>query len=172
MVVMGMIVFMGLFSYLYLFGINPEIWIAAPALGQTLGIAFLLLLALGSAWLSRRILASKARGAFPGQGPWLMATVGAALLCAAVWLDLTGWGDAGLEPTASGQGATVFALLTFQACVAAIAVIMALYLGYRSGKGLLMAPANVTLDVVVRFISYAAIQAFTITLIVRLFPGG
>lgn len=171
-VVMGMIVFMALFSYLYLYGIHPEVWIAPPDLPQTLGIATLLALALAAAWLSRRILAGKPEGEFPGQGPWLTAALGAALLGGAIWWDWNGWSEAGLLPTASGQGATVFALLAFQACTVIIAGIMALYLGYRSGRGLLVAPANVTLDVVVRFIGYAALQGLAITLVVRLFPGG
>lgn len=172
MVVMGMIVFMAIFSYLYLYGIHPEVWIAPPGLAQTAGIVGLLVFALVSAWLSRRILASKPKATFPGQGPWLMATVGAALLALAIWWDWTGWSGAGLDPTDSGQGATVFALLAFQACTVFIAVIMALYLGYRSGKGLLLAPANVTLDVVVRFIGYGALQGLAMVLVVRLFPGG
>ena len=108
---------------------------------------------------------------FPGQGPWLMAAIGAGLLVAATWWDWTGWSAAGLAPDASGQGATVFALLSFQACTVAIAVIMALYLGYRSGKGLLVAPASVTLDTVVRFIGFTAMQGLAILLVVRLFPG-
>ncbi|WP_299309044.1 cbb3-type cytochrome c oxidase subunit I [uncultured Croceicoccus sp.] len=172
MVVMGMIVFMALFSYLYLFGINPEFWIAPPDVLQTAGIVVLLVAAFAAAWLSRRILAAKARGEFPGQGPWLMAVIAAALLCVAGWWDWTGWRGAGLDPSASGQGATVFGLLAFQACSAGIAAIMALYLGYRSGRGLLVAPSSVTLDIVVRFIGYAAVQGLVIALVVRLFPGG
>ena len=101
-----------------------------------------------------------------------MAAVGACLLGGAIWWDWTGWSGAGLDPTASGQGATVFALLAFQACTAVIAAIMALYLGYRSGRGLLVAPASVTLDIVVRFIGYAALQGLAVALVVRLFPGG
>ena len=49
---------------------------------------------------------------------------------------------------------------------------MALYLGYRSGKGLLTGSANVTLDVVVRFIGFVALQGLAISLLVRLVPGG
>jgi cytochrome c oxidase subunit I+III len=172
LVVMGMIVFMAIFSYLYLYGINPDVWIAPPALLQTAGIAALSIFAFASAWLSRRILAAKKKGTFPGQGPWLMAAIGAGLLGAAIWWDWTGWSAAGLAPDASGQGATVFALLSFQACTVAIAMIMALYLGYRSGKGLITAPANVTLDTVVRFIGFAAIRGLALSLVVRLFPGG
>ena len=172
LVVMGMIVFMGLFSYLYLYGINPQVWIAPPALPQLGAIAVLLVLALALARLSRRILAAKPKGKFPGQGPWLIATLAAALLGLAIWWDWSGWQGAGLDPTASGQGATVFALLSFQACTAIIAAIMALYLGYRSGKGLLVAPSSVTLDIVVRFLGYAALQGLAIALVVRSFPGG
>ncbi|QZH76696.1 MAG: cbb3-type cytochrome c oxidase subunit I [Erythrobacter sp.] len=171
MVVMGMIAFMGLFSYLYLYGIHPEVWIDAPPLLQTAGIAALLLGALAAAWFSRRSLASRPEGEFPGQLPWLSSAFAAALLGTAIWWDWNGWSGAGLVPTASGQGATVFALLSIQAVTVAIATIMALYLGFRSGRGLLLAPHSVTLDVVVRFISYVAVQGLAIVTVVRLFPG-
>ena len=49
---------------------------------------------------------------------------------------------------------------------------MALYLGYRSGRGLLSGPVNVTLDIVARFIAFVALQNATTALIVRLVPGG
>ncbi|MXO76023.1 cytochrome ubiquinol oxidase subunit I [Altererythrobacter aerius] len=172
LVVMGMIVFMAIFSYLYLYGIHPEVWIAPPALPETGGITALLAGAFGLAWLSRLRLARSPAGVFPGQAPWLLAALGAAALVAATWIDWTGWRAAGLDPAASGQGATVFALVSFQACTVAIAAIMALYLGYRSGRGLLQGPASVTLDVVARFIGFVALQGLTITLVVRLFPGG
>ena len=171
MVVVGMITFMGVFSYLYLFGIHPEVWIAAPPLAQTVAIAALLSGALGLAWFSRRSLASKPDGEFPGQVPWITAALAAALLGAATWWDWNGWTAAGLVPTASGQGATVFALLSIQACTVAVTTIMALYLGFRSGRGLLLAPHSVTLDVVVRFISYVAVQGLAIAAVVRFFPG-
>ncbi|QWC58356.1 cytochrome ubiquinol oxidase subunit I [Erythrobacter sp. 3-20A1M] len=171
MVVMGMIAFMGLFSYLYLFGIHPEVWRAAPAGAETGGIAALLAAGLGLARLSRRTLASKPAGQFPGQGPWLLAAASALLLAGAIWWDWMGWTASGLGPTVSGQGATIFALLAYQGCTAAIGMLMALYLGYRSGKGLLVAPDSVTLDVVVRFLQYAALQGLVLALPVRLFPG-
>lgn len=172
MVVMGMIAFMGMFSYVYIYGIHPEVWIAAPALSQTLGILALLVAALSCGYLSRRILARKPRGEFPGQTPWLSAALGAGLLVAALYWDWTGWSGAGLAPDATGQGATVFGLLAIQGCTAAISLIMAMYLGLRSGTGLLSGPANVTLDVVTRFIGYTAVQGLAITALVRLLPGG
>ena len=172
LVVMGMISVMALFSYLYLYGLNPQFWIAPPPILQTAGIVVILAAAFGSAWLSRRILAAKKRGEFPGQGPWFMTLLGSMLLTAALYWDVTGWLGASLDPVASGQGATVFAMLSFQGCTVVIAIIMALYLGYRSGKGILTGPKSVTLDVVARFIGYTALQGIAFTLLPRLFPGG
>ena len=160
MVVIGMIAFMGLFGYLYLYGIHPEVWIAPPGLAQSAGIAGILLLAFLAVFASRKVLAGHDAGTFPGQGPWLLALLGAALLTCALYWDVTGWRNAGLKPDVSGQGATVFALLSLQGCLVAVAAVMAVYLGYRSGRGLLTPPANVTLDVA------------TVSLVPRLFPGG
>ncbi|BBC72788.1 cytochrome c oxidase chain I protein [Altererythrobacter sp. B11] len=171
MVVIGMIALMALFSYLYLYGIHPEVWIAAPPLLQTAAILLLLGLVVLACWGSRKVLGGHRQGTDAGQLPWLLNFLGAALLGAAVWWDISGWREAGLAPNATGHGATVFALLSLQACLAFIALIMALYLGYRSGRGLLTAPANVTLDVVARFIAFAALQGMAISLVVRLFPG-
>ncbi len=172
LVVIGMIAFMAVFSYLYLYGIHPEVWLAPPPLGDTALIAGLNVAALAGAWTSRRVLAGSSAGAFPGQGPWLLAALASAGLAAAAWMDWAGWRAAGLDPAASGQGATVFALIAFQAVNAAIAVIMALYLGYRSGRGLVSGPTNVTLDVVTRFMGFMALQGLVTSLVVRLIPGG
>ena len=101
----------------------------------------------------------------------MLAMLGAALLAAALYVDVTGWQAAGLKAKASGQGATVFALLALQGFEVVTAFIMAAYLGYRSGRGLLTAPTNVTLDVVARFIGFVALQGVAITLLLRLFPG-
>jgi cytochrome c oxidase subunit I+III len=101
-----------------------------------------------------------------------MTAVGAGLLAGALYWDITGWQTAGLAPAASGQGATVFALLAFQGCNVAVAAVMAGYLGYRSGRGLLTTPTNVTLDVVARFIGFVSLQGAVLCLLPRLFPGG
>ncbi|WP_120717561.1 cbb3-type cytochrome c oxidase subunit I [Tsuneonella amylolytica] len=171
MVVMGMIAFMAVFGYLYLYGIHPEVWIAPPPLWQTALVTGSAVAAFLLARGSRMMLARSAKGVFPGQGPWLLGAVASAALAAGAWLDWSGWSDVGLEPSATGQGATVFALVAFQGVCAAIAVIMALYLGYRSGRGLVSGPANVTLDIVTRFIGYVAVQGFATALIVRFVPG-
>ncbi|KHL26261.1 cytochrome B561 [Croceibacterium mercuriale] len=171
-VCIGMIGLMTMFAYLYLYGIHPEVWTAPPALLQTGGIAVLLLLALGAAWLSRRWLARTADGEFPGQGPWMSAAAGACLLALALYWDVTGWSGTGLLPTATGQGATVFALLAHQGMCVVTAIIMAAYLAWRSARGLLTGSANVTLDVVVRWIGFCALQGLVGSMVLRLFPGG
>ena len=172
MVVMGMIALMAAFGYLYLYGIHPEIWIAAPPLEQTAGIAGLSLFALLAVWGARRRLAACPEGGFPGQGPWLLCALAALCLAAGVWWDLDGWKQAGLLPDASGQGASVHAMLALQGFTVGVALLMAVYLGYRSGRGLLRGPASVTLDVVARFIGYVALQGLAFACIARLFPGG
>ena len=170
-VVMGMIAIMGLFSYFYLFGIHPEVWIAAPGILQTIGIGALLVATLGLAWLSRRLLAGHPKGEFPGQLPWLANALAAACSVLALWWDISGWLGADLAPTATGQGATVFGMLAFQGNCVAIGAVMALYLGYRSGRGLLTTPTSVTLDIVARYLGYIAIQGFVLSMVMRLFPG-
>ena len=59
MVVIGMIGFMAVFAYLYLYGINPEVWSAPPPLGETAIIVGIEAAALLAAWGGRRFLASK-----------------------------------------------------------------------------------------------------------------
>ncbi|WP_294303137.1 cbb3-type cytochrome c oxidase subunit I [uncultured Sphingomonas sp.] len=171
MVVIGMIAFMAVFGYLYLYGLRPDIWIAPPPRWQTAVVSGLGIAALLLARASRSLLARSEKGVFPGQGPWLLAALASGALALSAWLDWSGWQAAGLAPDASGQGATVFALVAFQGVCAAIAVIMGLYLGYRSGRGLVSGPANVTLDIVTRFCGYVALQGLATSLVVRLFPG-
>ena len=171
MVVMGMIGLMAVFSYLYLYGIHPEVWIDAPSLWQTFGIASLLVAVIGFSWLSRRLLAGHEPGEFPGQLPWLSAALAAACAAGAIWWDWSGWRGVGLDPALTSQGATVFAMLAFQACSVVIGGVMAAYLGFRSGRGLITGPNNVTLDTVARYVGYIGLQGLAFALVLRLFPG-
>ena len=171
MVVMGMIAIMAVFGYLYLFGIHPEVWIDPPPVPQTAGIVALLALALVASWGSRRWLAARQAGTFAGQGPWIMSALAAILTAGALYWDITGWQQAGLDPVLTGHGAIVAGLLSLQGCTVAIGLLMAAYLGYRSGRGLVLAPASVTLDIVARFIAYVAVQGMGFAILTRLFPG-
>ena len=171
MVVIGMIGFMAVFAYLYLFGIHPEVWSAPPPLGETALIVAVEALALLAAWGGRRFLATR-EGRLAEDLPWMLEALAAALLVGALWLDVTGWLATGLLPTANGMGATVFMLAVLQGQVVVVAVIMAIYLAFREARGIMTTPTNVTMDIVARFIMFCAIQGMVFTLLPRVFPGG
>ena len=171
MVVIGMIGFMAVFAYLYLFGIHPEVWSAPPPSGETALIVAVEALALLAAWGGRRFLATK-EGRLAEDLPWMLEALAAALLVGALWLDVTGWLATGLLPTANGMGATVFMLAVLQGQVVVVAVIMAIYLAFREARGIMTTPTNVTMDIVARFIMFCAIQGMVFTLLPRVFPGG
>ncbi len=170
MVVIGMIGFMAVFAYLYLYGINPEVWSAPPPLGETAIIVGIEAAALLAAWGGRRFLASK-EGRLAEDLPWMLEALAATLLVGALYLDVTGWLATGLEPTANGMGATVFMLSVLQGQVVVVAVIMATYLAFREARGIMTTPTNVTMDIVARFIMFCALQGMVFTLLPRVFPG-
>lgn len=170
MVVIGMIGFMAVFAYLYLYGINPEVWSAPPPLGATAIIVGIEAAALLAAWGGRRFLASK-EGRLAEDLPWMLEALAATLLVGALYLDVTGWLATGLEPTANGMGATVFMLSVLQGQVVVVAVIMATYLAFREARGIMTTPTNVTMDIVARFIMFCALQGMVFTLLPRVFPG-
>ena len=170
MVVIGMIGFMALFAYLYLYGINPEVWSAPPPLGETALIVGLEASALLGAWGGRKVLARR-HGKHPGDLPWMIEALAVALLVGALWLDVAGWQATGLGPTKNGMGATVFMLAVLQAQVLIVAVIMAIYLALREARGIMTTPTNVTMDVVGRFVAFCAVQGIVFTILPRVFPG-
>ncbi|WP_126173572.1 cbb3-type cytochrome c oxidase subunit I [Altericroceibacterium xinjiangense] len=171
MVVLGMIAFMAVFAYLYLYGINPEVWIDPPSLGETALIVGANGVALACTWIGRWILKRRA-GGYAHDAPWVFQAIAAVILAGSLYLDMTGWQDIGLRPTESGMGAIVFMLMVLQGQVVIISLIMAAYLGFREARGLLTTPTNVTMDIVARFIAYSAIQGTALTLLPRLFLGG
>jgi cytochrome c oxidase subunit I+III len=128
-------------------------------------------LVLGLSWGGRKWLEKRA-GQYANDGPWVMEMLGGAVLSGALYLDITGWLATGLQPTASGMGATVFMLMALQGQVVAVSVVMTIYLAFREARGLLTSPRNVTMDVVARFIAYSALQGIVFALVPRLFPGG
>jgi cytochrome c oxidase subunit I+III len=170
MVVIGMIGFMALFAYLYLYGINPEVWSAPPPLGETALIVGLEALALLGAWGGRTVLARR-HGKRPGNLPWMIEALAVGLLAGALWLDVSGWQATGLAPTKNGMGATVFMLALLQAQVVVVATVMAAYLALREARGVLTTPTNVTMDVVGRFVAFCAAQGMVFTIVPRVFPG-
>ena len=82
------------------------------------------------------------------------------------------WWSACLRPDASGQGATVFAILSWQGVMLAVSVIMAGYIVARAVAGLLNSARTSTVDVSALFLGFVAVQGALGAAIVRLFPGG
>jgi cytochrome c oxidase subunit I+III len=136
MVVIGMIGVMAVFAYLYLYGIHPEVWSPPPPLWQTALIVALNVLVLALSWGGRKWLEKRA-GQYANDGPWVLEMIGAAVLAGSLYIDIDGWLSTGLQPTATGMGATVFMLMALQGQVVAVSVIMAIYLAFREARGLL-----------------------------------
>ena len=167
LVVAGMIFLMALFSYVFLWSRRPELWIAPPPttwLGAVIGgYAAAGLLAALSAWLARRGRAFAAAA----------AALSAAIFSAAAWTsDIGSWWAEGLRPVASSQGATVFALLSWQGFMLAVAVLMALYLAARAAHGHLGRERTSTVDLIALYTAFVCAQGAAGALVARLFPGG
>lgn len=170
MVVLGMIAFMALFAYLYLYGIHPEVWQPGPPLWQLGIIVALNLLALGASIAGRKVLARRG-GEFARDLPWTCEAIAALLLAGSLYFEVTTWLDAGLNPVLTSQGAIVFMLGAIQGQSVLLGLIMAAYLAMREARGLLTTPTNVTMDIVARFLGYCALQGIVLALVPRLFPG-
>jgi cytochrome c oxidase subunit I+III len=104
-------------------------------------------------------------------------TPGVLFLCAAlalatgIGIDLWRWIASGLRPDASGQGAMVYALLSLEAVLATIGLLMAGYLSARNSRGLIVRPRNNSLDLCVLWITYAAGQGALTAILTRAFGG-
>ncbi len=168
LIVIGMIFVMAVFSYLYLYGIHPGFWQSPPDAGWLAPIIAGYAAAATMAWWARRMLAREKTELWTPPTLILIAT---AILTAAYALDFWTWSASGLDPVASGQGATVYALLSLEGILVAIAVLMAAYLAARNSRGQITRPRNNTFDLVVIFLVYTAVQGSASALLVRLFPG-
>ncbi|MFC0205857.1 cbb3-type cytochrome c oxidase subunit I [Novosphingobium soli] len=160
MVVMGMIFAMALFGLAFLWGNQPDFWTAPPPFAEGLPIALGYLLVIAAAWGTRLL---HRRGFDLAVAPALLAALAVPGL---IWLDARAW-LAILAPQSSGQAASVFALLALQAMVAGIALLMALYLGWRRLRGAVTARRNTTLDLTCLFLGYTGAQGLVGTLFAR-----
>ena len=168
LIVIGMIFLMTVFSYLYLYGVHPEFWRSPPDLWWLLPILVGYGGAAALAMLARRLLAREKTTLWTP--PTLMSFAALGLLCA-VLIEFRSWNAAGLDPQLSGQGAMVYAFVSLQALVTAVAVLMTAYLAARNSRGLVTRPRNNTFDLTTIFLVYAAAQGTIGTLLARLFPG-
>lgn len=168
LVVIGMIFLMGVFSFLYLYGVQPQFWVAPVGWEWLVAVLPAYGAAAGLAVLSRHMLArDKTRLWTPG----VLFLCAALALAGAVAIDLWSWLDSGLRPTDSGQGATIYALLSLEAMLAAIGLLMAAYLSARNSRGMIVRPRNNSLDLCVLFVAYAAGQGALTAILTRAFGG-
>jgi cytochrome c oxidase subunit I+III len=163
-----MIFLMAIFSYLYLWGIHPGFWRSPPDPWWLVPIVGCYGAAGAVAIFGRWMLARKETELWT---PGVLIVVAAGALLVGVILDFRSWGASGLAPDASGQGATVYALLSLQAMLIGVAALMAAYLSARNSRGLIVRPRNNSYDLVVIFIAYTAAQGVIGALLTRLFPG-
>jgi len=168
MIVIGMIFLMAVFSYLFLYGINPGFWIDPPDPLWLLPIIVCCGLAVLLALLGRRMLAREGTERWT---PAVLVLLSAASLTIGFGIDFWSWRGTGLAPDASGQGATVYAFLSLQGILTAISVMMALYLAARNSRGLIVRPRNNSFDLVMLFHIYTAAEGSLSAALVRLFPG-
>jgi len=166
LVVMGMIFLMALFSLAFLSSNQPGFWRPPPPLGEAISILGLYAVAIGLALTARACLR---RSPFWSVFALLLS---AAVSSAALGLDYVSWSSSELGPTASGQGAVVYALLALQVCAAAIAILMALYCAARAARGLVPQPRNNSIDLAMLFLVYTAAQGVTGALVSRLVGAG
>ena len=103
--------------------------------------------------------------------PGVLIVLSAGALLLAFGADFYSWRASGLAPDASGQGATVYAFLSMQGLLTAIAALMAAFLSARNSRGLIVRPRNNSYDLIVLFIAYTAAQGAISALLARLFPG-
>jgi cytochrome c oxidase subunit I+III len=166
LIVIGMIFAMAVFSFLYLYGVQPSFWIA-PAGWQGAAVTLpLYALTAGLALGSRVMLARKATQLWT---PGVLFLCGSVALAAAVGADIAFWRASGLRPDASGQGAIVYMLLTLTGLLAFIGLLMAGYIAARNSRGMIVRPRNNSLDLCVLFVSYAAGQGALTTVLTRAF---
>ena len=159
-VVLGMVFAMALFSLAFLWGNQPAFWTAPPSLVAGLPIASGYLAVILAALVTRRLHRREHSWATV---PVLLA---ASALPALTWIDWRAW-TAVLAPAASGQSAAAFAILALQASVGAIALLMALYLGWRVLRRLVTPLRNNTLDLTCLFVGYAGAQGLAGTVFAR-----
>jgi cytochrome c oxidase subunit I+III len=168
-IVLGMIFLMAMFGYLYLHGAHPDWWrIVAPRSALLPGL-LLLAAAAAAAFAARPLMARLRRGS--GASAVAM-TSSMGCLASALAVDVHDWWSAGLRGDASGQGATVYAMLAWHGAVVTAVVLSAAYYLARWMRGLAPAPANKTLEALRILFIYAALEGAAGLLLPRVLPWG
>jgi cytochrome c oxidase subunit I+III len=166
-VVLGTIFLMAMFSYLYLFNAHPDWWRVTAPRGALVPGLLLLGASAGLAYAARPVMARMKRGAGLCA---LMMLLSAACLTAALALDFRDWWDAGLRGDASGQGATIYAMMAWHASIVVSVVLSALYYLARWLRGLAPGPANKTMEALRVLFIFAAVEGAAGLLLPRVVP--
>lgn len=169
LIVAGMIEALAGFSYVFLWSRNPPDWIAPPDLISLALVVGGNVVAAALARSSCKALAfNRPRSPIIATGLMVLA---AAVLGAAWYVDLQSWIATGLQASMTGQGATVFALLSWHGFFVSVVALMAVYAVLRWAFGHVEARRPSTFDLIALFIAYSAGQGLFATLLTRLFPG-
>ncbi|MBA4000523.1 cbb3-type cytochrome c oxidase subunit I [Brevundimonas sp.] len=167
--VSGMIAAMSMFSYVFLWSRGAEMWIAPPPMWSLIavagGYAGVIALMLG---VRKVVRMDRPRAGMIATG---MVVVASVLMAASWWTDWSTWSAAGLDPTRSGQGASVFAFLGWQGFYVIICGLMALYIFLRWIRGRVHHAHATSFDVIALFYVFIASMAGLAVLLTRLFPG-
>jgi cytochrome c oxidase subunit I+III len=161
--VMGMIFLMLVFSYVFLWSRQPEIWPEArPVATFWICAAFwagAFMSAVAAPLLCRRspMLAA------------LLAFLSAVAAIGALSIDGLDWIASGLDPAFHAHGALVAMFLTWQGVFVAVAALMALYVLARLLSGLLGRERPATIESVALFLAYTAGQGLIAIAVTRLF---
>ncbi len=168
-IVLGMIYLMAMFSYLYLFGAHPDWWKVAAPRGALIPGLLLLGASGGLAYAALPLMARLKRGSGLSAGAMTLSMV---CLVAAIAMDGLDWWHAVLRGDASGQGATIYAMLAWHGTVVVAVALSAFYYLARWMRGLAPGPANKTLEALRILFMYAALEGAAGLLLPRLLPWG
>jgi cytochrome c oxidase subunit I+III len=161
-----------LFSYFFLWTVNPQLWPREPAglphLAWPVASAALYLLSGAGVFAAGRLLAR-----MPGRSsfPIILALVAATLLIPLpVAVEVLSQRSIGLSPSATSYGAVVYTVAAWQGFFAAVLVLMGVYTAARSLTGRLSAERRVTFDNTQLLWQYTIVQGIVSLAIVHLFP--
>ena len=121
------------------------------------------------AYAARPLMARLKRGSGVSAA---MMTLSMLCLVAALAVDTIDWWNAGLRGDASGQGATIYAMLAWHSTIVLAVVLSAFYYLARWLRGLAPGPANKTLEALRILFMYAAMEGIAGLLLPRLLPWG
>lgn len=162
-----------IFSYFFLWTVNPGAWppdgVEPPSLGWSALAAALYASSSGVIWLASGLLKRRER-----KGPWwglrllLMAAV--PLMAGGLAVDIYGHWQTGLRPEEHSYGAVVYTVVSVQGVYVATLTLMAFYTVARSLAGMLDGVHRVTFDNTMLFWHYMTAQGLVGLAIIHFFP--